>query len=242
MPESEWVPPSVLIAVDLMVLTLRGPHLYLLLIERGIEPMRGQHALPGGFLNHDREELLTAARRELREETSIDLDSVHLELLGVYSKPDRDPRGRVVSMAYLAIVPRLGDPQAGTDAAGARWHRVSAVLDGSLQLAFDHLDIVTDGVERARQMLETTTLATTFCSPQFSLSDLQEVYEAVWGGPVDTRNFYRKLRRSEGFVVPAGPVRQGAAGRPARLYRAGPGTSLYPPMVRDSLIHSRSEE
>ncbi|GAA3636168.1 NUDIX domain-containing protein [Kineosporia mesophila] len=241
MSEPEWVPPSVLIAVDLVVLTLRGADLCLLLIERGIEPMMGQQALPGGFLSHDREELVTAARRELREETSIDLDSVHLELLGVYSGPERDPRGRVVSMAYLAIVPRLGDPEAGTDAMGARWHPVAAVLGGSLRLAFDHRDIVSDGVERARRMLETTTLATTFCSSPFSLSELQGVYEAVWGMPLDTRNFYRKLRRAEGFVVPAGPVRQGASGRPARLYRAGPSTSLQPPMVRDSLARPRSE-
>jgi 8-oxo-dGTP diphosphatase len=241
MPDSEWVPPSVLIAVDLAVLTLRGPDLCVLLIERGIEPMRGQYALPGGFLSHDREELVVAAQRELREETSINIDSVHLELLGVYSNPDRDPRGRVVSMAYLAIVPRLGDPEAGTDAAGARWHPVAKLLEGRVRLAFDHRDIVADGVERARQRLETTTLATAFCSSPFSLGELQAVYEAVWGLRLDTRNFYRKLRRAEGFVVPAGPVRQGVSGRPARLYQAGPSRSLNPPMVRDSFAHPRSE-
>jgi 8-oxo-dGTP diphosphatase len=241
MEDNEWIPPSVLLAIDLVILTLRGRDLSVLLIERGIDPMRGQLALPGGFLNHHREELLTAAQRELQEETSISVDSIHMEPLGVYSDPDRDPRGRVVSIAHLAVVPRLPDPAAGTDAARASWFAAENVLNRSIPLAFDHHTIVTDGVERARMMLETTTLATTFCSSPFTMAELQTVYEAVWGMPLDTRNFYRKVRRSNGFVTPVSPLRQGSSGRPARQFRAGPSKTLYPPMVRAGLTPERSE-
>ena len=115
-----WQAPSVLLTVDLVILTLRDAGLHVLLVQRGVEPHAGMMALPGGFLRDETEPILTAARRELFEETGLDADTVHLEQSGVYGDPGRDPRGRVVSVAYLAITPRLPDPIAGTDAASAR--------------------------------------------------------------------------------------------------------------------------
>ncbi|MQY04558.1 NUDIX hydrolase [Actinomadura macrotermitis] len=232
MTEDRWTPPAVLLAVDLVILTLRESHLQVLLVERGVEPYKGALALPGGFLRDAEEDLTAAARRELAEEAAMDVEPLHLEHLGVYGEPGRDPRGRVVSVAYLAIAPGLPEPVAGTDAAGARWQRADRVLSGELELAFDHRRIVADGVEKARAKLEHSALATAFCGPVFTIADLQRVYEAVWGIPLDPRNFYRKVQKTSGFIVAAGSERKVTTGRPARLFRAGPRTVLYPPMVR----------
>jgi nucleoside phosphorylase/ADP-ribose pyrophosphatase YjhB (NUDIX family) len=230
--DDEWQAPAVLLTVDLVILTLRGTSLQLLLVERGVDPYAGSLALPGGFLRDAREPVQVAARRELSEETGLDADSLLLEQLGVYGDPDRDPRGRVVSVAYLAIAPRLPDPVAGTDAAAARWTPVGRVLSESPPLAFDHRRIVADGVERARSKLEYSAIATAFCGPTFTISELQQVYEAVWDVRLDPRNFYRKIRGTRDFVIPTPSSKRPGAGRPARLFQAGPGKVLYPPMVR----------
>ncbi|WP_169946302.1 NUDIX domain-containing protein [Microbispora sp. H11081] len=241
MTEDHWVPPVVLLAVDLVILTLRQSRLHVLLIERGIEPHKGALALPGGFLQHAEEDIIAAAHRELSEEAHLDVESLSLEQLGVYGDPGRDPRGRVVSVAYLAIAPRLPEPIAGTDAADAAWQPIERVLSGDLDLAFDHRRIITDGVERARVKLEHSSLATAFCGPTFTITDLQDVYEAVWGISLDPRNFYRKVQKTEGFILPAGTARKATTGRPARLFRAGPCTVLYPPMVRPAASPSAKE-
>src|SRR6185437_13943071 len=140
--EDAWQPPPVLLTVDLVILTLRQARLHVLLIERGVDPYRGMAALPGGFLRDAAEDITSAAHRELAEEAGLDADTLHLEQYGVYGSPGRDPRGRVVSVAYLAISPRLPEPVAGTDAAGARWVPVDDVLSPTAHLAFDHQRIV----------------------------------------------------------------------------------------------------
>lgn len=231
MTDEDWQPPRVLLTVDLVILTLRESRLHVLLIERGIPPYKGLMALPGGFLHDETEPISTAARRELSEETGLDGDAMHLEEFGVYGDPGRDPRGRVVSVAHLAVMPRLPDPVAGTDAIGARWAAADEVLTGRLGLGFDHQRIVADGVDRARQKLEHSALATAFCGPTFTISELQRVYEAVWGTSLDSRNFYRKIQGTREFVVPVAAAKKGA-GRPARLFRAGTGSVLSPPMIR----------
>jgi 8-oxo-dGTP diphosphatase len=239
--EDQWQAPGALLTADLVILTLRGSSLQVLLVERGVEPYLGAMALPGGFLRSRDEDILAAARRELSEEAGLDADGLHLEQLGVYGAPGRDPRGRVVSVAYLAIAPRLPEPVAGTDAVGACWTPVDLVLSSCVELAFDHRQIVADGVERARAKLEHSALATAFCGQVFTISELQQVYEAVWGVRLDPRNFYRKVQSTRGFIVADGPMRKGETGRPARLFRAGPVKVLYPPMVR-SASPAREEE
>ncbi|WP_029391426.1 NUDIX hydrolase [Streptomyces xiaopingdaonensis] len=232
MQHDAWSPPPVLLTVDLVILTLREGDLHVLLVERGEDPFRGMSALPGGFLNHDGEEILDAAHRELSEETALASSWVHLEQLGLYGESGRDPRGRVVSVAHLAIAPGLPDPVAGTDATDAAWVPAHAVLSGKVKLAFDHRRIATDGIEHARTKLEFSPLATAFCSTEFTITELQQVYEAVWGTALDTRNFYRKVQAAEGFIIPVGTNRRSTGGRPARLYRAGPKTVLFPPLIR----------
>src|SRR5687767_8207916 len=119
-------PTPMLVAVDLVVLTVRGGELVALVVERGIEPYAGRWALPGGFVEAG-EDLADAAVRELGEEAGIGRLRSHLEQLATYGEPDRDPRGRVVSVAYLALVPDPGDPVAGSDASDARWAPFSSL-------------------------------------------------------------------------------------------------------------------
>lgn len=218
--------------VDLAILTVRDNRLNVLVIERGNPPYRGQDALPGGYLRQG-ETLSEAAARELAEETSLSGGDLHLEVVDVYSEPERDPRGRVVSVAYLAIAPDLPMPTAGTDAASARWVPVEEVRGA---LAFDHAQMLADAVEKARAGLETTTVATAFCPPEFTIGDLRHVYEVVWGTTVDPRNFARKVAHTEGFVVPTGTKRPPETGRPATLYRRGPATRLNPPLLREATV------
>ncbi|MEU8327661.1 NUDIX domain-containing protein [Micromonospora sp. NPDC048839] len=216
------------IAVDLAILTVRDDALHALVITRGNKPFAGQFALPGGFVRTD-EDLDAAAVRELREETDLNGDSLHLEQFRVYGEPHRDPRGRVVSVAYLAIMPDLPRPVAGSDASDAAWVPVDQTRG---KLAFDHDRILDDAVERARRRLELTTLATAFCPSEFTIGDLRSVYEVVWGETLDPRNFSRKVINTEGFIKPTGRKRIPTTGRPAALYRAGSVTTLNPPILR----------
>ena len=221
--------PPFAVAVDLVVLTVRAGKLCVLLVRRGVQPQRGSWALPGGFVRID-EDLPDAAVRELREETGLRQPTGHLEQLGSYGDPDRDPRGRVVAVAYLVLLPDLPAPVAGTDAASAEW--VDLADADRAGLAFDHERILADGVERARAKLEYTPLAAAFCPGEFTVAQLREVYERVWGTSLDPRNFHRKVTGTPGFVVPAGRATEGERGRPAQLYRRGPAAVLYPPMLR----------
>jgi len=269
--------PPFAVTVDLVVLTVREGALCALLIQRGEQPHLGRSALPGGFVRVD-EDLDVAARRELSEETGLARLPVHLEQLATYGAVGRDPRMRVVSVAYLALAPDLPPPQAGGDAAAAAWVPVCQVLPesstaanlsaqprpgqyrsvssrsaqaaqsvqptsglaestdapapGHTPLAFDHVGILADGVERARAKLEYSPLAAAFCPAEFTVGELRRVYEAVWGVTLDARNFHRKVTGTAGFLLPVGraTVRQG--GRPAQLFQLGPATLINPPMLR----------
>ena len=222
---------AVAVTVDLVVFTIRDDQLCARAIRRGIPPYRGRWALPGGFVQEN-EGLLDAARRELTEETGLDELPVHLEQLATFGEPKRDPRMRVVSVAYLAFGPDLPEPRAGTDAADARWRLVADLLSSSSRLAFDHDQILTDGLERARAKLEYSPLATAFCAEEFTVAELRHVYEVVWGIGLDPRNFHRKVTGSPGFLVPTDKRTTRNGGRPALLYQRGKATVLNPPISR----------
>ena len=219
------------VTVDLVVLTIRDERLCVLAVRRGVTPYRGRWALPGGFVREE-EGLVQAAERELAEETGLDELPVHLEQLATYGDPRRDPRMRVVSVAYLALAAALPEPAAGTDAAEARWRPVAEVLSSPNRLAFDHERILADGLERARAKLEYSPLATAFCADEFTVAELRHVYEVVWGTRLDPRNFHRKVTGSPGFLVPTGRRTTRNGGRPAQLYRRGDATLLNPPITR----------
>lgn len=213
-----------------MVLTVRHDQLQVLTIERGVEPDKGKLALPGGFVRSD-ESLLDTAERELAEETGLTGMGVHLEQLATYGDPDRDPR-RVISVAYLALVPDAPAPQPGSDASAAAWQPVGDILDTPSDLAFDHRRIMSDGIERARAKLEYSPLATAFCPDEFTIGELRQIYEAVWDTELDPRNFHRKVSKTADFVIETGGTTTRQGGRPAKLYRRGLADLLHPPMLR----------
>ncbi|NBE54623.1 NUDIX hydrolase [Streptomyces boluensis] len=222
------------VTVDLAVFTIREGGLRVLLVERGEQPYAGRRALPGGFVQPD-ESAETAARRELAEETGLsDVAGLHLEQLRTYSEPDRDPRMRVVSVAFTALVPNAPDVYGGSDAARADWLPYTEHRPGYAPLAFDHDQVLADAHDRVGAKLEYTGLATAFCPPEFTLGELRQVYQAVWGAELDPANFRRKVLATPGLVepVPGAARLTGGRGKPAALYRAGGATALHPPLLR----------
>jgi 8-oxo-dGTP diphosphatase len=152
--------------------------------------------------------------------------------LRTYGSPNRDPRQRVITVSYLAILPDLPDPVAGGDARTARWIPVQRALRRRTTLAFDHARILTDALEQARRRLEYTTVATAFCPPEFTVADLRNVYEIVWGEPLDPRNFHRKMTGIGDFLIPTGGHTTHHGGRPAALFRRGKPKPSHPPILR----------
>ncbi len=172
----------------------------------------------------------TAARRVLAVETGIrDLSRLHLEQLRTYSEPDRDPECGSSPSCSPRCSPTLPSRTAAVTRRRPAGCRRPAVL-----LAFDHYRILADAHERVGAELEYTCLATSFCRPEFTLGELQRIYETVWGAVLDRPNFRRKVRAMPGFVAPVpGAARlTGGRGKPAALYRAGGATALQPPLLR----------
>jgi 8-oxo-dGTP diphosphatase len=175
------------LTVDIVIFTVRERALHVLLVKRGVPPFRGQHAIPGGFI-HEGESLEDAAKRKLAEEAGV--RDVYLEQLYSFGDPHRDPRGRVITIAYYALVSSDDlSLVAGSDAAEAGWVPVSDLPP----LAFDHRHILNYAVERLRNKLEYTTVGFQLLPEKFTLGQLQAVYEAILGRPLDKRNFRRKI-------------------------------------------------
>jgi 8-oxo-dGTP diphosphatase len=224
--------PPVAVTVDIVILTVRQGRLSVLLVRRGVHPYRRKWALPGGFVA-THEDLDAAAARELAEETGVGVPA-HLEQLRCYGRPRRDPRMRVISVAYLALIPDPARPVAGTDATEARFWPVDDVhADTGRALAFDHDQILADAVERARAKLEYTSLATWLLDEPFTIAELRRVYEAVWGVQLHPANFRRKVLATPGFVTPTGEA--AATGRGwAERYKRGHSTQLHPALLRST--------
>jgi 8-oxo-dGTP diphosphatase len=224
--------PAFAVTVDIVVLTLSEGELHVLLVRRGEAPFEDMWAIPGGFKRPD-ETLDEAATRELADETGVEAAGL-LTQFGAYGDPERDPRMNVVTIAYRAVLREVGAIVAGTDAADASVIPVADVLDGKVELAFDHGKIVRDAVERIRLDLELTGIATAFVEPTFTLGELRLVFEAVWGVRLDAANFRRSMVAEEGWVIPTGLQAQPGptGGRPAELYRAGPAWTHGAPIHR----------
>lgn len=203
--------PRAALTVDSVVFGLDDGELKVLLIQRNLPPFEGRWALPGGFVHLD-EDLDAAARRELEEETGI--SKVYLEQLYTFGDPKRDPRGRVVSVVYFALVDagrqRIA---AASDAADAGWHSVF----GPPRLAFDHRKALDYAVWRLRNKLEWTTVGYELLPRKFTLSELQRVYEIILQRPVDKRNFRKKIL-AQGQIRELNETRADGAHRPAKLY------------------------
>jgi 8-oxo-dGTP diphosphatase len=202
------------VTVDIIIFTFQNNKLSVLLIQRGNDPFANKWALPGGFVDLE-ENLYDAAQRELAEETNV--TDVYLEQLYTFGQPDRDPRTRVITVAYFALVSAdeaaMMNIRGGFDARDARWWDMYALPE----LAFDHDRILSYALQRLRWKLEWTALGFLLLPNEFTLSELQRVYETVLDEPMDKRNFRRKMLATD-VLEETGNMREGDH-RPAKLYR-----------------------
>jgi 8-oxo-dGTP diphosphatase len=204
--------PRPAVTVDCVVFGFDEGDLKVLLIKRDLDPHRGKWALPGGFVNMD-ESLDEAALRELREETGI--PKLYLEQLYTFGEPGRDPRGRVISVAYYALV-KLADYRiaASTDASQVAWFSVS----DAPSLAFDHGEILDTAIRRLKGKVRYQPIGFELLPTKFTLSQLQHVYEAILETDLDKRNFRKKIMSTE-LLIELDEIEQDVAHRAARLYR-----------------------
>ncbi len=203
--------PRPAVTVDTIIFTIVDDDLRVLLIRRGQSPFKGRWAIPGGFVETD-ESLEEAARRELQEETGV--RDVYLEQLYTFGHPDRDPRGRIISVAYYVLLNSESiEVQAADDAAAVGWFSMADLP----KLAFDHDQILAYALKRLRSKLEWTTVGFHLLPKKFTLPELQRIHEVILDQKLDTRNFRKKML-SRGLLKELSETRRDGPHRPARLY------------------------
>jgi 8-oxo-dGTP diphosphatase len=204
--------PHPAVTTDAVIFTISDNKLRLLLIKRGAEPYKDAWAIPGGFLELE-EDLDECARRELQEETG--LENIYLEQLHAFGTPDRDPRERVITVAYYAIASNVDmQPTAASDASDAAWFPI----DQLPKLAFDHDKIIDMAHNRLKFNLDYSAIAFQFLPETFTLSEAQKVYEIIRNSRLDKRNFRKSIINS-GLIKETDNMRRNGKHRPARLYR-----------------------
>ena len=217
--------PSV--TVDLVIFTVVDSDLKVLLIKRSEHPFKGVWALPGGFVQVSNEgaqgeDIEAAAHRELAEETGLPANSCFLEQLYTFGRAGRDPRMRVVSVAWYALIPpeQASSIQAGDEAAKVGWFSASDEVPW-MRMAFDHAEILQMGVERIQGKINYTDIAFELVRPTFTVGELRDVYEAIQGRSHDARNFRRRFQRmiADGLVEQAPGKRHLGKSRPAKVWR-----------------------
>ena len=199
------------VAVDAVVFTIKHDQLQILLIKRKYDPFKGKYALPGGFVHPD-EGFEDGVKRELEEETGV--KNIFLKQLAAFGDPKRDPRGRVLSIAFLALINHDQKLRATTDAAEAVWHP----LDNHPPLGFDHREILAEALEHLRYEIQTTNIAYQILPKKFTLTQMQKLYEAVLEKKLDKRNFRKRLRELA-ILESTGETHMEGAHRPALLYK-----------------------
>lgn len=201
------------VTVDIFIFTIKNDDLQVLLVKRKMAPYKDQWAIPGGFVRKE-ESLKDAARRELEEETG--LKEVYLEQLYTFGKPKRDPRGRIVTVAYYALISanKQIKPIPRTDVYEADWH---STYNLPKKLAFDHDHILNYALQRLRYKLEYTTVGFQLLPKKFTLTELQKVYEIILNKKLDKRNFRKKIA-SLNVLIDLHETKMEGAHRPARLY------------------------
>lgn len=203
---------SIKITVDAIVFGYHQGTISILLVKRKYEPFQGQWALPGGYVLDD-ETLEAAVHRELREETGVDIS--YLEQLYTFGQPDRDPRGRVVSVAYVGLVrPDVYSITASTDAEAVQWF----TIDELPQLSFDHQDIVSRAIKRIQSKITYEPIGFELLDKKFPFSDLEKLYTTLLGRAVDRRNFRKKILSLNVLDELEEKVSKGS-GRPANLFQ-----------------------
>lgn len=204
--------PKPAVSTDIVAFSVINHRLQVLLIERGNQPFKGMWALPGGFVKMD-ESLEDAALRELEEETGI--KEPYLEQLYTYGDPGRDPRGRVITVSYYALLPSdaVFRSSGGSDAAKAQWHDVEKLPP----LAFDHREIIDYAITRLRYKLEYSAVGFELLPNEFTLTEIQNIYEIILNEQLDKRNFRRRILSSN--IIEPTPQKRVGEGRPAQLFR-----------------------
>lgn len=212
--------PRPMVTVDTVIFTIQGDDLKVLLVKRGVDPFKGSWAIPGGFVQLD-ESLEDAARRELYEETNV--RDLYLEQLYTFGNPQRDPRGRVISVSYFALISsQHRELVARTDSTDVAWFNVYKLPE----LSFDHADIIEYALTRLRYKLDYTSVGFQLLPPKFTLTELQQVYEVILRKKLDKRNFRKKIL-SLGILTPLEETKMEGPHRPAKLYEYNQETFLY---------------
>ncbi len=205
-------PDKLLVATDVIIFTIKENDFKTLLVKRKYPPFEGMWAIPGGFVRKD-EGLEDAAIRELREETGV--HDVYLEQLYTFGNPARDPRDRVISVSYFALIDwKTLELKAATDAERVEWHSMSSIP----QLAFDHKKILEYALQRLRYKLEYTTVGLELLPEKFTLTELQNVYETILEKKLDKRNFRKKIKSLD-ILKPLKEAKMEGAHRPAQLFK-----------------------
>src|SRR3989338_123510 len=199
------------VAVDAVVFTCDGSIVKVLLIRRKQEPFVGKYALPGGFVEAA-ESAEEAVLRELQEETGV--ENIFLKQLKAYTAPRRDPRGRVVSVAFMALISPEYNLTAASDALSAEWVSINRLP----QLAFDHKQILEDALVDFRLYIQTTNIAAQILPKRFTLSELQRLYEVILEKSLDKRNFRKRISQLE-ILKEVAETKMDGAHRPAQLYQ-----------------------
>ena len=202
--------PHPAVTTDCVIFGFNGERLQVLLIERGIEPFKGRWAFPGGFLKMD-ETAEEGAKRELKEETG--LENAYIQQLHTFSAPNRDPRERVITIAYYALV-KIQEVKVGDDAASARWFP----LDEIPPLAFDHDYILRMATQRLREQIHFQPIGFELLPEKFTIKELQSLYEAILGINFDRRNFAKKMLHLE-ILTELNETVWPTPKREARLYK-----------------------
>ncbi|WP_375561287.1 NUDIX domain-containing protein [Bernardetia sp. OM2101] len=212
----EYPRPSVTVDCVIFAWDSENSDLKVLLIERAHDPFAGKWAFPGGFVDMD-EDLETAARRELEEETGM--NDLFMEQLYTFGAPNRDPRGRVISVAYYALVSlahHADQIKAASDAADTQWINIKDLSE--IELAFDHQEVMKIALERLRGKVRYQPIGFELLPEKFPLSQLQILYEQVLGMTLDKRNFRRKILKTK-LVLPLDEYQQNVSHRAAQLYK-----------------------
>ena len=206
--EKKYEKPSV--TVDIVIFTIKDDDLKVLLVKRAIEPFKGKWALPGGFVRIN-EPLEEAAKRELEEETGV--KDIYLEQLYTFGNPKRDPRGRVISVSYMALMNSdVLELKASTDVSDAKWFSVSKLP----QLSFDHKEISDYALKRLKWKFEYTTVSFSLLPKKFAISQIQKIYEIVFNKKFDKRNFNKKIISLK--ILKEEGLKKDVSHRPPMLY------------------------
>jgi len=232
-PQNPYVSQQIELKIGVITFVILDKNLQTLLSQRSHGPFRDAWAIPEQKIELN-EDLHETALRELSGKVSDPMARIQLEQLGAYGSPERDPRGRTVTVAFWTVIPNFEKFTDVNDLLDVQPIKVSDIENGSLKMAFDHNEIFADAIENLRSKMESTSVAANFFDSPFTLSEFRNVYEAAWKTKINAGNFQRKIQQTENFLIPTGEKAppDSSGGRPADLFLKGLEKKLDPPLKR----------